>query len=106
MYLLSRYVQTMKFIVFRYGVPQSRPILYPQAWLTYIWRRAKRHEIEPEIADERLQYWISHNSKTPSSQDAVDGTVNSILPIPCNYIATCKSQELLQNRLHHIHFFW
>lgn len=25
MYLLSRYVQTMKFIVFRYGAPQSRP---------------------------------------------------------------------------------
>ncbi|KAI5424214.1 hypothetical protein KIW84_030428 [Lathyrus oleraceus] len=51
---------------------EAEDVSFKQAWLTYIWRRAKRHEIEPEIADERLQYWISHNSKTPSSQDAVD----------------------------------
>ncbi|KAF7817868.1 coiled-coil domain-containing protein SCD2-like [Senna tora] len=40
------------------------------AWLTYIWRRAKKHGIEADMADERLQYWISHKSNT--SHDAVN----------------------------------
>ncbi|CAI8584394.1 unnamed protein product [Vicia faba] len=57
---------------FQLSKEEAEDVCFKQAWLTYIWRRAKRHEIEPEIADERLQYWISHNSKTPSSQDAVD----------------------------------
>ncbi|XP_058752901.1 coiled-coil domain-containing protein SCD2-like [Vicia villosa] len=57
---------------FQLSKEEAEDVSFKQAWLTYIWRRAKRHEIEPEIADERLQYWISHNSKTPSSQDAVD----------------------------------
>ncbi|KAG5056142.1 hypothetical protein JHK85_008652 [Glycine max] len=43
-----------------------------KAWLAYIWKRAKRHEIEPDIANERFQHWINHNSMTPTSQDAVD----------------------------------
>ncbi|WJX85496.1 hypothetical protein P8452_67941 [Trifolium repens] len=57
---------------FQLSEEEAEDVIFKQAWLTYIWRRAKRHEIEPEIADERLQYWISHNSKTPSSQDAVE----------------------------------
>ncbi|PNY04456.1 hypothetical protein L195_g000880 [Trifolium pratense] len=57
---------------FQLSEEEAEDVIFKQAWLTYIWRRAKRHEIEPEIADERLQYWISHDSTTPSSQDAVD----------------------------------
>ncbi|AES82578.2 ripening-regulated protein [Medicago truncatula] len=57
---------------FQLSQEEAQDVIFKQAWLTYIWRRAKRHEIEPEIADERLQYWIDHNSKTPTSQDAVD----------------------------------
>ncbi|MED6169239.1 hypothetical protein PIB30_019711 [Stylosanthes scabra] len=51
---------------------EAEDVSFKQAWLAYIWRRAKRHEIETDIADDRLHFWISHNSKTPSSQDAVD----------------------------------
>nr|XP_012569582.1 coiled-coil domain-containing protein SCD2-like isoform X1 [Cicer arietinum] len=57
---------------FHLSQEEAEDVIFKQAWLTYIWRRAKRHEIELEIADERLQYWISHTSKTPTSQDAVD----------------------------------
>lgn len=62
-------------------------IIFVQAWLAYIWRRAKRHEIEPDIANERLQHWINHNSMTPTSQDAVDGIVHPFPPIHCNLLA-------------------
>ncbi|MED6120770.1 hypothetical protein PIB30_024206 [Stylosanthes scabra] len=51
---------------------EAEDVIFKQAWLAYIWRRAKRHEIETDIADDRLHFWISHTSKTPSSQDAVD----------------------------------
>ncbi|RDX62795.1 Coiled-coil domain-containing protein SCD2, partial [Mucuna pruriens] len=54
------------------SLEEAEDVSFKQAWLTYIWRRAKRHEIEPDIANERLQRWINHNSKTPTSQDAVD----------------------------------
>ncbi|XP_061348494.1 coiled-coil domain-containing protein SCD2-like [Gastrolobium bilobum] len=57
---------------FELSQEEAEDVSFKQAWLTYIWRRAKRHEIEPDIADERLQYWINHNSRTPNSQDAVD----------------------------------
>ena len=46
-----------------------------QAWLAYFWRRAKNHGLEPDIADERLIYWINQDTEVPAtSQDAVDGT--------------------------------
>ncbi|XP_025663723.2 uncharacterized protein [Arachis hypogaea] len=51
---------------------EAEDVSFKQAWLTYIWRRAKTHEIEADIADDRLHFWINHTSKTPSSQDAVD----------------------------------
>ncbi|KAK7258772.1 hypothetical protein RIF29_24357 [Crotalaria pallida] len=57
---------------FELSKEEAEDVSFKQAWLTYIWRRAKRHEIEPDIADERLQFWISQNSKTPTSQVAVD----------------------------------
>ena len=48
--------------------------LASQAWILYFWRRAKSSGVEEDIADERLQYWISRNSQTPTFHDAVDGT--------------------------------
>ncbi|QCD77697.1 hypothetical protein DEO72_LG1g1324 [Vigna unguiculata] len=51
---------------------EAEDVTFKQAWLAYIWRRAKKHEIEPDIAYERLQFWINHNSIVPNSQDAVD----------------------------------
>ncbi|KAK6915493.1 hypothetical protein RJ641_020610 [Dillenia turbinata] len=43
-----------------------------KAWLAYFWRRAKNYELEPDIADERLQFWISQSTHTLTSHDAVD----------------------------------
>ncbi|RXI01925.1 hypothetical protein DVH24_015274 [Malus domestica] len=62
-----------QFEAFVLSKEESEDILFKQAWLAYFWRRAKNHEVEPDIADERLQFWINHNSKSPAtSQDAVD----------------------------------
>ncbi|XP_027351007.1 coiled-coil domain-containing protein SCD2-like [Abrus precatorius] len=57
---------------FELSQEEAEDVSFKQAWLTYVWRRAKRRQIEPDIADERLHYWINHNSTTPTSQDAVD----------------------------------
>ncbi|PIN07548.1 hypothetical protein CDL12_19884 [Handroanthus impetiginosus] len=43
-----------------------------QAWLMYFWRRAKNQGLEPDIAEERLQFWINQGNKPPTSHDAVD----------------------------------
>ncbi|KAK1352026.1 coiled-coil domain-containing protein SCD2-like [Heracleum sosnowskyi] len=45
---------------------------FKQAWLAYFWRRAKNHGLEPDIAEERLAYWINQDMEEPTSQDAVD----------------------------------
>ncbi|KAK3042514.1 hypothetical protein RJ639_000238 [Escallonia herrerae] len=42
------------------------------AWLTYFWRRAKVHGVDEDIAEERLQFWISRSGQSPTSHDAVD----------------------------------
>ena len=49
------------------------PAMLVQAWLMYYWRRAKNRGIEPDIAEERLEFWINHATQSPSSSDAVDG---------------------------------
>ncbi|KAF8394502.1 hypothetical protein HHK36_020712 [Tetracentron sinense] len=51
---------------------ESEEVLFKQAWLAYFWRRAKNHGVEQDIADERLQFWINHNTRSPTSHDAVD----------------------------------
>ncbi|KAH8507434.1 hypothetical protein H0E87_009828 [Populus deltoides] len=51
---------------------ESEDVRFKQAWLTYFWRRAKNHGLEPDIAEERLQFWINHSSRSSSSHDAVD----------------------------------
>jgi hypothetical protein len=45
-----------------------------QAWLTYYWRRAKNHDIEEDIADERLQFWIEQSKHPITTTDVIEGT--------------------------------
>ncbi|KAM1640375.1 hypothetical protein ACFX1X_010630 [Malus domestica] len=62
-----------QFEAFELSKEESEDVLFKQAWLAYFWRRATNHGVEPDIADERLQFWINHNSKSPAtSHDAVD----------------------------------
>nr|GLL43976.1 coiled-coil domain-containing protein SCD2 [Ipomoea trifida] len=51
---------------------ESEDVLFKEAWLTYFWRRAKALGIEEEIANKRLQFWISRSAQSPTSHDAVD----------------------------------
>lgn len=57
---------------FELSQEESEDVLFKEAWLTYFWRRAKVHGVEEDIAEERLQYWISRSGQTPTSHDAVD----------------------------------
>ncbi|XP_077229875.1 coiled-coil domain-containing protein SCD2-like isoform X2 [Tasmannia lanceolata] len=51
---------------------ESEDVLFKQSWLTYFWRRAKSHNVEEDIAEERLQFWISRSGQSPTSHEAVD----------------------------------
>ncbi|KAF3786969.1 Coiled-coil domain-containing protein [Nymphaea thermarum] len=51
---------------------ETEDVLFKQAWLTYMWRRAKTHGVEADIADDRLQLWISRSGQSPTVHDAVD----------------------------------
>ncbi|KAL4192104.1 hypothetical protein AMTRI_Chr06g170580 [Amborella trichopoda] len=62
-----------KFVeAFELSQEEVEDVLFKQAWLTYFWRRAKTHGVEEDIADDRLQFWISRSSQSPTSHDAVD----------------------------------
>ncbi|KAK6777554.1 hypothetical protein RDI58_024271 [Solanum bulbocastanum] len=50
---------------------ESEDVQFKQAWLTYFWRRAKNHEVEADIAEERLQFWINQGGQPLTSHDAV-----------------------------------
>jgi hypothetical protein len=52
-----------------------------QAWLTYFWRRAKNHNIEEDIADERLQFWIEQINHPVTTSDVIEGRLYSIISI-------------------------
>lgn len=54
---------------------------HTKAWLSYFWRRAKDHDIESDLVDERLQYWINQATRSAMSQDAVDGTLSFTLTL-------------------------
>jgi hypothetical protein len=41
--------------------------------LIYFWHRAKNNGVEDDIADERLQFWISRTMQKPAPHDEVDG---------------------------------
>ncbi|KAF2911045.1 hypothetical protein DAI22_11g148100 [Oryza sativa Japonica Group] len=51
---------------------EEEDVLFKQAWLVYFWRRAKTHNVEDDIAEERLQMWIDRHGQQPTSHDAVD----------------------------------
>ncbi|XP_057459745.1 coiled-coil domain-containing protein SCD2-like [Actinidia eriantha] len=57
---------------FELSPEESEDVHFKQAWLTYFWRRAKAHGVEEDIAEERLQSWISRTGRSPASHDAVD----------------------------------
>ncbi|KAK5782959.1 hypothetical protein PVK06_037465 [Gossypium arboreum] len=57
---------------FELSEEEGEDVLFKEAWLTYFWRRAKVHGIEEDIAEDRLQFWISRSGQTPNSHDAVD----------------------------------
>ncbi|KAL9253660.1 Coiled-coil domain-containing protein [Drosera capensis] len=57
---------------FELSEEEAEEVRFKQAWLTYFWRRAKNHELETDIAEERLQHWIDQGTRTPTSHDVVD----------------------------------
>ncbi|XP_048226065.1 coiled-coil domain-containing protein SCD2 isoform X2 [Ricinus communis] len=61
-----------QFEAFELSQEESEDVRFKQAWLTYFWRRAKNHGIEPDLAEERLQFWINHANRSTTSHDAVD----------------------------------
>ncbi|XP_050225266.1 coiled-coil domain-containing protein SCD2 isoform X2 [Mercurialis annua] len=61
-----------QFDAFELSQEESDDVRFKQAWLAYFWRRAKNHGIESDLAEERLQFWINHTSRSLTSHDAVD----------------------------------
>ncbi|VVA96516.1 unnamed protein product [Arabis nemorensis] len=61
-----------QFEAFELSDEEAEDVSFKQAWLSYFWRRAKDHDIESDLADERLQYWINQATRSAMSQDAVD----------------------------------
>ncbi|XWS57848.1 hypothetical protein CRYUN_Cryun09bG0208900 [Craigia yunnanensis] len=61
-----------QFEAFELSQEESEDVRFKQAWLTYFWRKATNHGVEPDIADERLQSWINRSSCSSTSHDAVD----------------------------------
>ncbi|GMH01108.1 hypothetical protein Nepgr_002947 [Nepenthes gracilis] len=57
---------------FELSQEESDDVIFKQAWLTYFWKRAKDYGVEEDIAEERIQYWISRSGQSPVSNDAVD----------------------------------
>ncbi|KAF3441430.1 hypothetical protein FNV43_RR15344 [Rhamnella rubrinervis] len=57
---------------FELSEEEAEDVLFKEAWLTYFWRRALVHAVEEDIAEERLQRWISRSGHSPTSHDAVD----------------------------------
>ncbi|CAL4910340.1 unnamed protein product [Urochloa decumbens] len=51
---------------------EREDVLFKQAWLAYYWRRAKNHDIEEDIADERLQFWIEQSKHPVTTTDVIE----------------------------------
>ncbi|KAI5022213.1 hypothetical protein ZWY2020_058943 [Hordeum vulgare] len=51
---------------------EREDVRFKQAWLTYFWRRAKNHDVEEDIADERLQFWIEQGNHPVTTSDVVE----------------------------------
>ncbi|KAF2312808.1 hypothetical protein GH714_040514 [Hevea brasiliensis] len=57
---------------FELSEEEAEDVIFKEAWLTYFWKRAEVHGVEEDIAEERLQFWISRSGRPPTSHDAVD----------------------------------
>ncbi|XP_068656490.1 coiled-coil domain-containing protein SCD2-like isoform X2 [Aristolochia californica] len=57
---------------FELSQEESEDVLFKQAWLAYFWGRAKINGVEEDVAEERLEFWISRSGHNPTSHDAVD----------------------------------
>ncbi|CAO2818339.1 unnamed protein product [Amaranthus hypochondriacus] len=57
---------------FELSQEESDDVLFKEAWLTYFWKRARDHQVEEDIAEERLQLWTNRSGQSPTLQDAVD----------------------------------
>ncbi|KAF1871132.1 hypothetical protein Lal_00020866 [Lupinus albus] len=51
---------------------EAEDVHFKEAWLIYFWRRALFHDVEEDIAEERLQFWIARSGQRPTSHNAVD----------------------------------
>ncbi|XP_058096256.1 coiled-coil domain-containing protein SCD2-like [Magnolia sinica] len=49
---------------------EADDVHFKRAWLIFFWARAVIHGVENDIAEDRLQYWISRTGR-PTLQDAV-----------------------------------
>jgi len=68
-----------------------------QAWLIYFWRRAKTHNVEEDIAEERLQMWIDRHGQQPTSHDAVDGIIFFLLVFLYYACGWCHTEHRSHN---------
>ncbi|XP_065853784.1 coiled-coil domain-containing protein SCD2-like isoform X2 [Euphorbia lathyris] len=57
---------------FELSQEESEDVRFKQAWLTYFWRRASDHRLEPDIGEERLEFWASHTNRPSTSHDVVE----------------------------------
>ncbi|KAI3664871.1 hypothetical protein L6452_43480 [Arctium lappa] len=69
---LQRWPNALKSVLTELSKQESDDVLFKQAWLMYFWRRVKVHGLEPDIVDERLQFWMNQGDHPPTSNDAVD----------------------------------
>ncbi|XP_066362197.1 coiled-coil domain-containing protein SCD2-like isoform X3 [Miscanthus floridulus] len=51
---------------------EREDVRFKQAWLTYFWRRAKNHNVEEDIADERLHFWIEQSNHPVTTSDVIE----------------------------------
>uniref|UniRef100_A0ACD5ZPX6 Uncharacterized protein n=1 Tax=Avena sativa TaxID=4498 RepID=A0ACD5ZPX6_AVESA len=51
---------------------EREDVRFKQAWLTYFWRRAKNHDVEEDIADDRLQFWIEQGNHPITASDVIE----------------------------------
>ncbi|KAJ4719566.1 coiled-coil domain-containing protein SCD2-like [Melia azedarach] len=61
-----------QFEAFELTQEESEDTQFKQAWIAYFWRRAINHGLEPDIAEDRLRFWIEHSNRSSSSHDAVE----------------------------------
>eukprot|EP00245_Coleochaete_scutata_P012369 TRINITY_DN477_c0_g1_i2.p1 TRINITY_DN477_c0_g1~~TRINITY_DN477_c0_g1_i2.p1 ORF type:complete len:634 (+),score=133.42 TRINITY_DN477_c0_g1_i2:152-2053(+) len=64
---LSKLVEVMEL-----SDEEQEDVQFKQAWLVYIWRRARQAPVESDLADDRLRYWSSRMASRPTANDAVD----------------------------------